>query len=38
MIRKSVNVWAAFDINNSNLKINGGLADYGRATCRYYSY
>ena len=38
MIKKSVNVWAAFNINNFDFKINGGLAVYNKAIYYYYSY
>ena len=31
-------MWAVFDIDNSDFKINSGLVVYGRATCCYYNY
>ena len=38
MIKKSIDTWAAFITDNSNVKKNGGLDTYSKAICRHCNY
>ena len=38
MVRKSIDTWAVFDVDNSDSKKYGGSEAYGKATCRHYSH